>query len=75
MSAGMRFLANRSLFNEPNDLWKRMSDSYTKRNDIIHRGGSATEDDARQAITVARTIVGIMNSIPISQARGTAPVP
>ena len=70
MSAGMRFLANRSLFHEPGDLWKRMSDSYAKRNHIIHRGANATEDEALQAITVARTIVGIMNAIPVPAAGG-----
>ncbi len=65
MSAGMRFVANRSLFEEPDTLWARMSDSYTKRNHIIHRGENASEDEARQAIAVARTIVGIMNGIPL----------
>ena len=68
MSAGMRFVANRSLFNEPENLWTRMSDSYTKRNHIIHRGENATEDDARQAITVARAIVAIMYGLPVPPA-------
>ena len=70
MSAGMRFVADRSLFNEPDELWARMSDSYTKRNQIIHRGDNATEDEARQAIEVARNIVGLMNSIPVRPATG-----
>jgi hypothetical protein len=70
MSAGMRFVANRSLFNEPNNLWERMSNSYTKRNRIIHRGENATEDDAHQALTVARTIVAIMNDIQVPPAAG-----
>jgi hypothetical protein len=65
MSAGMRFVANRSLFTEPDDLWARMSDSYAKRNHIIHRWENATEDEARQAIEVARTIVAIMNSLAV----------
>jgi hypothetical protein len=65
MSAGMRFVANRSLFAEPENLWTRMSTSYSKRNHIIHRGDNATEDEARQAIAVARTIVRIMNEIPV----------
>jgi hypothetical protein len=71
MSAGMRFLANRSLFGEPDNLWARMSDSYTKRNRIIHQGDNATEDDARLAIRVARTIVGIMDGIPVPLAAQT----
>jgi hypothetical protein len=70
MSAGMRFVANRSLFNEQDNLWARMSDSYAKRNHIIHRGENATEDEARQAIAVARAIVGIMNGIPVPLAAG-----
>jgi hypothetical protein len=70
MSAGMRFVANRSLFNDPDNLWARLSDSYAKRNHIIHRGENATEDEARQAIAVARAIVGIMNGIPVPMAAG-----
>ena len=65
MSAGLRFVANRSLFSEPENLWTRISESYSKRNHIIHRGENATEDEARQAIAVARTIVRIMNEIPV----------
>ncbi|HEV7224978.1 MAG TPA: hypothetical protein VGN42_19900 [Pirellulales bacterium] len=65
MSAGMRFVANRSLFNEPDDLWQRMSASYAKRNHIIHRGENATEDEAHSAIKVARKIVEIINGIPV----------
>jgi hypothetical protein len=68
MSAGMRFVANRSLFNEKDNLWARMSNSYAKRNHIIHRGENATEDEARQAIAVARAIVEIMNDIPVPLA-------
>lgn len=68
MSAGMRFVANRSLFNEPDQLWDRMSESYRKRNSIIHRGDNATEDEARRAIEVARTIVEIMKSLSIPPA-------
>ena len=70
MSAGMRFAANRSLFNEPDNLWGRMSDSYGKRNRIIHRGENANEDEARQALAVARIIVGIMNGISVSPLPG-----
>ena len=65
MSAGMRIFANRSLFAEPDDLWQRMSNSYEKRNGIIHRGENATEDEARQAIDVAQRIVQIMNQVQV----------
>jgi hypothetical protein len=68
MSAGMHLFANRSLFREPGGLWDEMSASYTKRNDIIHRGFNASEDEAQQSLRVARRIVEIMNGIP-------APVP
>jgi hypothetical protein len=37
--------------------------SYNKRNGIIHRGESGTEDDARRAIDVARCIVEIMSAL------------
>jgi hypothetical protein len=36
-----------------------------ERNDIIHRGFNATEDEAQLALRVARRIVEIMNDIPI----------
>ena len=42
-----------------------MSDSYGKRNGIIHRGENANEDEARQALAVARTVVGVMAEIGI----------
>jgi hypothetical protein len=73
MSAGMRFVANRSLFTEPDDFWTRMSESYSKRNRIIHQGENANEDEAIQAIAVARAIVGIMNGISVSPVVGTKP--
>jgi hypothetical protein len=63
MSAGMHLVANRSLFREPDDLWQRLSASYGKRNAIIHRGENATEDEATQAIAVARRIVQIMGEV------------
>jgi hypothetical protein len=63
MSAGMHLLANRSLFREPGDFWQRLSASYSKRNAIIHRGENATEDEATQAINVARRIVQIMREV------------
>jgi len=53
-SAGMHLVANRSLFREPGNLWHRLSTSYNKRNVIIHRGENATEDEAVQAVAVAR---------------------
>lgn len=63
MSAGMHLVANRSLFREPGDLWQRLSASYSKRNAIIHRGENATEDEATQAVVVARQIVQTMHEV------------
>ncbi len=63
MSAGMHFVANRSLFREPGDFWQRLSTSYSKRNAIIHRGENATEDEATQAVAVARQVVQIMSEV------------
>jgi len=70
MTAGMRFMANRSLFHEPDGFWARLSESYSRRNAIIHRGENASEDEARQAIEVARRMIEIMNAIPVP---GTTP--
>jgi hypothetical protein len=64
MSAGMRLIANRSFHAEPHDLWTRLSNSYLLRNKIIHGGENATEDEARQAIAVAKAVVSIMRGIP-----------
>lgn len=65
MSAGMHIVANRSLFREPGDFWQRLSASYNRRNAIIHRGENATEDEAAQAIALARKIVQIMDEIEV----------
>jgi hypothetical protein len=73
MSAGMRFVAGRSLFAEPAELWTRLSTSYNKRNDIIHRGENATEDEARTALDVARTVVQIMREVALAAAIGGQP--
>jgi hypothetical protein len=63
MSAALYLVGGRSLFREAGDFWRRLSNSYNKRNDIIHRGESAHEDDARQALDVARRIVEIMGAL------------
>ncbi len=65
MSAVMHLIANRSLFREPDNLWHEMTVSYNKRNDIIHRGENATEDDANRALAVARRIVVVLDAIAV----------
>ncbi len=63
MSAVMHLVANRSLFREPDHLWGTLSNSYKKRNGIIHQGTNATEDEARTALEIAHRIIGLMNSL------------
>jgi hypothetical protein len=63
MSAGMHFVAKRSLFKEPEKFWDKLSNSYTKRNKIIHQGENANEEDARLALEVAYRVVAVMNSV------------
>jgi hypothetical protein len=62
MSAVMHLVANRSLYREPG-LWNDLSISYDNRNDIIHRGNSATETEAELALQVARKVVAIMDAL------------
>ena len=63
----MHLVAGRSLFREA-DLWPDLSASYDNRNDIIHRGASATETEAERALRVARRVVAIMNSVAVPGA-------
>jgi hypothetical protein len=72
MTAALFLLCQQSLFRQQGDFWERLSASYSKRNDIIHRGETASEDEARQAITVARQVVQIMNAIPVPAAAAPA---
>jgi hypothetical protein len=68
MSAGMRLFAKRSLFAEPAPFWDHLSTSYAKRNDIIHRGQNASEDEARLAIEVAHAVVSVMRAVALPSA-------
>jgi hypothetical protein len=64
MTTGLRLLAGRSLYTEPDGFWQELSTSYGLRNRIIHEGQIAHEDDAKRAIGVARRIVQIVDSLP-----------
>lgn len=64
MTTGLRFVAGRSLFAEPDGFWQDLSASYGLRNRIIHDGQIAHEDDAKLAIKVARKIVQIVAALP-----------
>jgi hypothetical protein len=63
MSAALYLVGGRSLFRETGDFWQKVSNSYNKRNAIIHRGESANEDDARLAWDVARRVVEIVGAL------------
>jgi hypothetical protein len=65
MTGALYLVCQRSLFREPDNFWQSLIASYNKRNDIIHRGQNANEDEARQAIDVAQHLRGVMNMIPI----------
>ncbi|MGP0063695.1 MAG: hypothetical protein ACLQGP_08880 [Isosphaeraceae bacterium] len=63
MSAALYLVSGRWLFRESADLWQKLSNSYRKRDGMIHLGESAIEDDARQALDVARRIVDFMAAL------------
>jgi hypothetical protein len=65
MTIGMRLVAGRSFFQEPDGFWAKLSSSYDRRNKIIHQGESATEAEAQEAIHVAETVVELMTR-PVS---------
>ncbi|HXE54130.1 MAG TPA: hypothetical protein VN541_14000 [Tepidisphaeraceae bacterium] len=69
MTTGLRLLVGRSLFMEPDGFWQELSASYALRNRIIHEGQIAHEDDARQAIRVARKIVLIDSTLSRSSGK------
>jgi len=60
MTSGLRLLGGRSLYKEPDDYWKEMTESYRCRNRIIHEGAAATEQEAESAITIARKMVDVV---------------
>lgn len=64
MTAGLDFVAGKSLFREPGDFWKELSTSYNTRNGIIHSGGGASPADAERAIRVAERIEEIRSYDP-----------
>ena len=67
MTTGLRLLAGRSLYTEPDGFWQELSASYGLRNRIIHDGQIAHEDDAKLAIKVARKIVEIIAALTIPE--------
>ena len=63
MTTGLRLLVGRSLYTEPDSFWQDLSASYGLRNQIIHEGQIAHEDDAKLAIKMARKIVEVAASL------------
>ena len=68
MTTGLRFVAGRSLYTEPDGFWQDLSASYGLRNKIIHDGQIAHEDDAKLAIKVARKIVEITAALAVTKS-------
>jgi hypothetical protein len=62
MTALLRLVCGRSLFSDL-PRWEKLQNSYEKRNKIIHDGSSATEDDAEEALSVARWVVDFTENI------------
>lgn len=62
MSAVLFLITGRSFFREPNNFWDDLAKSYSKRNEIIHSGGTAQEADAELALSVAHQVVKVMAS-------------
>jgi hypothetical protein len=60
MSAALYLVSGRSFFREPGFSWEGLTNSYKKRNAIIHDGDTAEQDDAEKALSVARKVVEIM---------------
>jgi hypothetical protein len=63
MTTGLRLVASRSFYDEPNGFWDKLSKSYERRNAIIHEGAGADEDDAEQAIAVAHNVLDIIDTL------------
>lgn len=70
MTIGLRFVAGRSLFAEPDGFWSTLSASYTKRNRIIHEGATASESEARSAVAVARRMIDILEELDHTHSIG-----
>lgn len=70
MTTGLRLLAGRSLYAEPDGFWQDLSASYALRNRIIHEGQIAHEDDAKLAIKVAQKIVKVTAELGLAQSQG-----
>lgn len=63
MTGMMRLLTQRSLSSDQKK-WSLLGRSYDKRNDIIHRAGSASEHDAQTALDTAKWVLDFMRDLP-----------
>ena len=63
MTVMLFLLSGRSFYRESDGFWDRLSSSYTTRNNIIHSGHTASEDDARKAIEVAQRTVEMIEEL------------
>lgn len=57
MTAVLSLANKKSLFHELGKEWEQFMASYSTRNDVIHRGDAASQEQAESAIRLARRIV------------------
>lgn len=75
MSAGLYFCTGVSIYDQPDSLWEKLTESYSKRNSIIHDGASAQEADADLALSVARQVINFLATLgPKPQNKGNAAI-
>lgn len=63
MSAGLYFCTGVSIYDQPDALWENLTESYGKRNSIIHDGATAQEADAELALLVARRVISFLKTL------------
>ena len=63
MTAMLYLGVKQSLYRTLGDEWNRLAASYDNRNNVIHRGKTATQEEAEQAIGVARRVTAIARTL------------
>jgi len=60
---GMLYLLTQNSFSFDSKKWQNLVVSYKKRNEIIHRAGHATEEDASQALEVTQWVTVFLQNL------------
>lgn len=64
MTVGMRSVVGMSMYEiMGSDKWQEVGQSYKCRNNVVHNGFTATEEDARQAVQVADYVYKALKKI------------